>query len=629
MTLPDSPPLKTSRLPFGRRLILGVVVAQLVVIGCITGAHVMRERAAVALMAQTRTTAEFRGGLLQAEIDKYRALPSVLSRDDDLRRVLLSPTHEGAKELNDKLQQLSAETAVNVLYVLDMKGFGVATGQTPQIRPPFCRRGCAARFYFTEALRAGSAQQFSLGRSDQRPGLYLSHVINSRAGAAVGVVVAKVEFGPIQQSWRAQGVPALVTDEHGVVLISSNPAWLGYTVGQLDPALKARIAATRQFGDMRLDPLPFAVQDADRGPMQLRADLGGGAGVETSVVASVPIDVPGWRLYLFNPADRVLNRAAAIAAAAVLLACSLLITIAAILLRRYRRRQEAFQQQIAARQELEERVAERTRALSSANAKLLNEIESRRRMEGDLHRMQDELVQANKLAALGQISAGVAHEINQPLAAIRTYAASGRKFMRRGQIDEAEKNFSTIDDLTGRIRLITDELRAFSRRTPRQIAPVSVDDAVSGALLLIRHRMHLEAVELVRDIPVAGLQVMAERIRLEQVLVNLLQNALDALAGQAGAQIRLHIRSKGAKVLITLADNGPGLTPETQEALFMPFSTTKSHGVGLGLVICREIATELGGELVLDKTASGASFTLSLNMPKAAAKTRKALAAEG
>ncbi len=276
------------------------------------------------------------------------------------------------------------------------------------------------------------------------------------------------------------------------------------------------------------------------------------------------------------------------------------------------------------RQELEERVAERTRALSTANTKLTTEMESRRRMEGDLHRMQDELVQANKLAALGQIAAGVAHEVNQPLAAIRTYAASGRKFMRRGQIDEAEKNFSIIDDLTGRIRVITDELRAFARRTPREIVPVSVDDAVGGALLLIRHRMHLEAVDLVQEIAAPGLHVMAERIRLEQVLVNLLQNAMDALAGQTGALIRLRIRGEGSRVLITVSDNGPGLTAEARAALFMPFSTTKSQGLGLGLVICREIATELGGELVLDPTETGASFTLSLKAPVTPRKAKKA-----
>ncbi len=625
MNLMSAPPQpKRPRLPTGGRLVAWVVIAQLVVVACVTGAHIMRDRAAAGLMAETRTVAEFRAGILQAEIDKYRALPSVLSRDEDLRQVLLSNDKALGQALSNKLQQIAAETAVDVLYVLNLQGFGVATGQNPPQPRMFCVLGCARRHYFSGALRDGSAQLFSLGRANQRPGLYLSHVIKSHAGANLGVVVAKVEFGPIQREWQAQGVPAMVTDEHGVVLISSNPRWLGYTVAPLDPALRERIKASRQFGAMPLDPLPMATQDALNGPMQLRADLGRGTGVETSVVASAPLDVPGWRLYLFKPVDSALNRAAVVGAAVVLLACVLLLSIATVVMRRYRRRQAVFQQEIAMRHELEERVAERTQALSASNTKLLNEMEGRRRMEGDLHRMQDELVQANKLAALGQIAAGVAHEVNQPLAAIRTYAASGRKFMRRGQIEEAEKNFSIIDDLTGRIKLITDELRAFARRTPREINTVSVDDAVAGALLLMKHRMHLEAVQLIRDDQTAGLQVMAERFRLEQVLVNLLQNALDALSGREDAAIELKIRAAGSKVLITLSDNGPGLSDEAKAALFMPFSTTKSHGLGLGLVICREIATELGGELVLNQTLRGASFTLSLNAPGAPRKQKKA-----
>ena len=617
-------------MPSGGRLAVWVVTAQLVLIACITGAHLVRERDAAALMAETHTIAQFRAGLLQSEIDKYRALPSVLSRDEDVRRVLEDPSKTGAERLEAKLLQIAGETGVNVLYVLNAKGIGVATAQIPRgAFGAFCPTGCASRFYFSEAMRSGSAQLFSLGRANQRPGLYLSHVIKSDAGDRLGVVVAKVEFGPIQRAWNAQGVPALVTDEKGVVLIASNPSWLGYTVTPMPQARRDQIRSTRQFGAMPLDPLPFSIQDAVRAPMQIRADLGRGGGVETSVVASVPLKVPGWRLYLFKPADRALNRAALIGGSAVLLLCALILTLASVLWRRHQRRQAAFRQQIAMRQELERRVAERTRALSTANLKLTNEMESRRRMEADLHRMQDDLVQANKLAVLGQIAAGVAHEVNQPLAAIRTFAASGDMLLHRGQTADAAKNFSTITHLTERIGLITDELRAFSRRSAREVAPVAVQDAIAGALLLTRHRMLLERVELVQETPSASLFVMAERTRLEQVLVNLLQNALDALSGRPSPKITLSVRTTASKLLLTVADNGPGLSEEARAALFMPFSTTKAHGLGLGLVICREIAVELGGDLSLDNSPTGASFTLSLKLPPTLPKARQRTAARG
>jgi two-component system C4-dicarboxylate transport sensor histidine kinase DctB len=601
-------------LPKHTRVIMWMMIAQLLFVACISGGHLMRQYTATELKEETATLASFRAAQLRTEIERYRTLPAVLSHDEDVRATLSAPSPAAVSNLERKLEQISRETGVNVLYIVDLKGFGVATGaKGPNNIPMFCSQGCSSRFYFSEAVRTGSAQFYSLGRPNQRAGMYFSHLVESRSGVPLGVLVAKVEFAPMQEQWRELNNPTFVADENGVILISSVPEWLGRAVTPLAPGLRERLRASRQFGILPLDPMPFSVQEAAKAPIQIRQDLGGDPGVDRSIVASVPLDVPGWRMYMFRPADHALNRATGTGAIIVLLAGVLLATIISVLLRRHQRRQAEFRQQIMRRQELEQRVAERTRALSTANVKLLNEIDGRRRMEGDLHRLQDELVQANKLAALGQIAAGVAHEVNQPLAAIRTYAANGRKFMLRGDMAEAAENFVVIDDLTERIKLITDELRAFSRRTPRQLSPVPVADAIAGALLLINHRLDLESVNLVRNGPEPGLLVIAERIRLEQVLVNLLQNALDALADRKGGRIALTVRSVGDRVSITVADNGPGLSREAAESLFMPFSTTKAQGLGLGLVICREIATEMGGDLVLDPVRSGASFTLTLN----------------
>lgn len=605
--LRDRPEASRSRLVW-------IVIAQLLLAACATGAHVFRDRAGAALEEETRAAAAFRAELLQTEIKRYRALPSVLSHDSDIVAALNAPTPDGIAELNRKLQQITVETDLNVLYVLNLKGFGIATGSNPDERRLYCRAGCSQRFYYSEALRAGAAQFVSLGRIRQRAGLYFSHLVTGESGKALGVIVAKAEFAPIEERWRKLGNTAFVADENGVIIISSVPAWLGKTVKPLEPGLRQRILATKQFGSMPLNPLGLDLGNATRRPTQISAALGPGAPTTTSVVASAPLDIPGWRLFLFQPAGHVLNAATLTGIAIVLLAGVLILTLGAIMLRRYERRQAELRRQISMRQELERQVAERTHALRSANSKLLSEMEGRRRMEGDLHRMQDELVQANKLAALGQIAAGVAHEVNQPLAAIRTYAASGRKFMQRGKMEDAANNFSVINDLTDRIKVITDELRAFARRTPRKLGPVSVDDAINGALLLVNHRLQLESVTLRRSSARPGLVVIAERIRLEQILVNLLQNALDALSKRSDPAIDLIVEAAADRVRITVRDNGPGLSNGVKKALFMPFSTTKAHGLGLGLVICREIATEMGGELVLNPGAQGASFTLTLNM---------------
>ena len=610
----DSQPLAIAPAPVRRRWGLLLVVGLLAVAAVLIGAQTGRDRAETELMAQTGIMAGYRAALLRTEIERYRSLPAVLSQDPDIRDVLRTGDPARIGKLDSKLRLIAHETAVSVIYVLDVKGKGISMSAMLDDGTKFCKGAnyCAERFYFTEAVRAGSAQLYALGRSNQRAGLYFSHAIHDTDGALLGVVVAKVEFASIQRRWRAQGGPTFMTDEHGMVLASSVPAWLGRSLEPLDPGLRRKLIDSLQFGALPLDPMPVrGLGQAVHAPILTRIDSG--RGLQAFVAAGVPLDTPGWRLFLLAPSEPRLSQAALGGGAIALLATVLVLTLAAVLLHRHERRQAELRQQIAMREELEGRVAERTRALRTANASLLTEIENRQRMEGDVHRLQDELVQANKLGALGQIAAGVAHEVNQPLAAIRTYAASARKFMLRGRQAEAENNLAIIDDLTGRIKLITDELRAFARRTPREIGLVSIDDAISGALLLVNHRLAQESVELVRQTRQSALKVMAERIRLEQVLLNLLQNALDALDGRQGARIELKVEASPDKVRITVADNGPGLSKEARAALFMPFSTTKAQGLGLGLVISREIVDEMGGELALDATKRGASFTVTLN----------------
>jgi two-component system C4-dicarboxylate transport sensor histidine kinase DctB len=269
--------------------------------------------------------------------------------------------------------------------------------------------------------------------------------------------------------------------------------------------------------------------------------------------------------------------------------------------------------QEAARAELEARVEERTAELRKSNRRLTVEMEERRRAEAHVHLMRDELVQSNKLATLGQIAAGVAHEINQPVAAIRAYADNASIFLDRADADTAKSNLGLISGLTDRIGLITDELRAFARKTSAPAAPVAVREAVDGALLLVGPHLRQTGVRIVRHQADEEALVMAERFRLEQVLVNLLQNALEALEGTADPQIAIQVTARRSQIRIAIADNGPGLAPQAAKTLFTPFATTKPRGLGLGLVISRDIVAEFGGELALEPTPTGARFVISLS----------------
>ncbi|MGH9917228.1 MAG: sensor histidine kinase, partial [Pyrinomonadaceae bacterium] len=264
-----------------------------------------------------------------------------------------------------------------------------------------------------------------------------------------------------------------------------------------------------------------------------------------------------------------------------------------------------------ARLELERRVAERTEALSTAHAELVMQAEERQKTENKLQTVQQELVQANRLAILGQVTAGVAHEINQPVAAIRSYADNAKTFLSRNQMEPVKENLSAIAGLTERIGSITDELRTFSRKGTSDAGPTAVSDVIEGALLLLGSRFRQTVGKITTETPPVDVKVHGNRIRLEQVLINLMQNALEATEGGPSSRISVGYALADDEVQLTVADSGPGIPPEIMQALFTPFNTSKDRGLGLGLVICHDIVAEYG-RIEVESSSAGTEFTVHL-----------------
>jgi two-component system C4-dicarboxylate transport sensor histidine kinase DctB len=535
-------------------------------------------------------------GLLTSELQKFRLLPLVLTEYPDVPALLNAPSPGVATRVNARLELLAERTDAAAIYVIDAQGKTVAASNH-RLPTSFVGQNYGFRPYFRDALRNGSAELFALGTVSGVPGLYLAQRIGS-AARPLGVVVVKIEFERVQAQWAAQQGTTIVTDRHGVVIVTGRSDWRFRALAPLSAASRQAIRTTRQYGNLPLDPLPLTIDGAD-------ARAGEAAG--DSRVAAVPAPLAGARLQVLMPLRPALASANA-NARLVTLAALVLIVGALLLLWRARERQLL---QAAARAALESQVAERTAELRETNRQLEAESAERARADQRYRAAREELAQASRLGSLGQITAGVAHEINQPVAAIRTFADNARQLLDRGEAGRAADNLGRISALTERIGAITGELRSFARKRTPDIGAVEVGSAIESVMLLIGDRVRAAGVRLERSGD-PMLRVIADRVRLEQILINLVQNALDVLADRSDPRIVIAVEGEGDRARITVSDNGPGVPQDLRNQLFTPFVTGRDEGLGLGLAISRDIARDFGGELTLAEGGEGARFELTL-----------------
>lgn len=565
-------------LPLLRRALPVLLVAlAMALAGWGVGALVER-RALAALRAGMLVDARLRQALLDSEAARFRLLPLALADDRDVLAAM-DGRPAAVRALDRKLEGLAKATGAAVIYAIGPAGRAIAASNW---RGPVSFVGNDYRFrgYYRGAVANGRAEQFALGTVSHRPGLYLAH----RTGAG-GVIVVKLEFDRIEAAWRAAGGETYVTGANGVVLLASRAAWRFSATRALTANEAARFRRQTQVGPHALPPLPVVegarVRVAGEPARLLRVSL--------------PADASGWRLHLLRAtraADTVTRAARVGAAAAVLL----------LALGAWRVRERA-SRRAARTRELEAAVAERTAALR-------REMDERQASEARAATLREGLRQANRLATLGQVTASVAHETAQPVAAIRTYAANAATLLSRGDTARVAENLSAIARLTERIGAITQSLRDFARKGAGKVGPVPLAEVVDGALLILRDRLRDVTLEQPRIAP--EVQVRGGRVRLEQVIVNVIGNALEALADTPAPRVELMCEVTAAEVRLEVADNGPGVAPDIAARLFTPFVTSREKGLGLGLVIAHDIVAEFGGTLSLLPSDRGARFRIAL-----------------
>ncbi|MGO4448457.1 ATP-binding protein [Phyllobacterium sp. TAF24] len=592
------------------KLIYGALAVFLILGALLAANDYGRNRAYQTLETRATSAAELNAVLLRTVLEKQRSLPFVLSQDRDLISALTSRSESMLHLVDRKLESLIEGTHASVIYLLDAKGTALSASNW-QEPTSFVGIDYSFRPYYLRALASGSAEHYALGTISKRPGLYISRRIDGPSGL-LGVIVVKVEFDELEADWRKSSDPSYVIDPRGIVLITSFPEWRFMAQAPIPADQVGPIRESLQFGAAPLAPLSVTPAFTQSSPDRVTAQLPGSNQDAEFIRVRVPVPTTSWSLQLLAPAGAAVTESIRSAQLAALAVLAPILGFTAFFLYRRGRALRRLHYQEQARLELERRVAERTEALSTAHAELVMQAEERQKTENKLQTVQQELVQANRLAILGQVTAGVAHEINQPVAAIRSYADNAKTFLSRNQMEPVKENLSAIAGLTERIGSITDELRTFSRKGTSDAGPTAVSDVIEGALLLLGSRFRQTVGKITTETPPVDVKVHGNRIRLEQVLINLMQNALEATEGGPSSRISVGYALADDEVQLTVADNGPGIPPEIMQALFTPFNTSKDRGLGLGLVICHDIVAEYGGRIEVESSNAGTKFTVHL-----------------
>ena len=546
------------------------------------------------LASQNRQTLDLYVANLLGTLHRYEVLPQILGQLPDLRELLADPeSPQALSKANQLLSEITSQTGAEVMYLVDAHGDTIATSNWNK-SDSFIGRNFAFRPYFSEAMQGKLGRFFGQGTTSGKRGYYFAAPVEVD-NQKLGVLVVKVDLDHTERLWGKTPEQLLLTDSNGVVILTSRPEW--------------RFRSTRDLSEEERQAIFAILPYPTRDPKPLALDP------SAWLVQTQTIDETGWQANILAPRtliDRSVRTVLAIGGATLLVVMLLI----GLMMQRRRHYLDRIAFEAKARRTLEMRVAERTSDLEGLNRRLREEVLEREHAQQELVRAQDDLVQAGKLSALGTMSASISHELNQPLAAIRSYAENAEVLLDHQRIDDARGNLKLINELTGRMSSIIAHLRAFARRDRHAPESVALQPALDDALALLAKRRRSMEVELIRDLPAATLWVEAGETRLRQVLGNLLANALDALT-EKGPPRRLWLSAQSTPEGVTLyiRDNGPGFCMEALGRAGEPFYTTKTRtqGLGLGLAICDTLIRAFGGELLFaNHKEGGALITLRL-----------------
>ncbi|WP_164923938.1 sensor histidine kinase [Sinorhizobium fredii] len=587
-------------------LVLPAAVVMLAVQGNVVATRSYMQEAS----AQANTALRLSVAALSGHLNRYQALPALIADHDDIKEIVTRPRDRRLRDaVNGYLKDINGLLKSSDIYVITPDGDTIAASNYDG-PASFVGQNFSYRPYFQDALKGEQSRFYALGTTSLKRGYYFGSPV--RVGDEIrGVIVFKVDIETIESSWQGGEYRIFVSDPEGIIFMSGNPEWLYAGILPLTPERLARTEASRRYANAILHPLPVARREVDGHALMT---VSGRDNAREYLVLSHYMPDADWTVNVLTDTASVRTQALTTVAAAILLLCLAGLAVAILIQRRARLRERILMQE-QAQEELERRVEERTADLARVNVQIEAEIAERRLTEQQLRQTQADLVQAGKLAGLGQMSAALSHEFNQPLAAAKTYADSAALLIERGRTNEASDNVRRISGLIDRMAAISRHLRNFARKPNEKLGAVPVEDVMHDTMEIVATRLKTANAAIDIDLGSEPLIVRAGSVRLQQVLVNVISNAADAVEGLEDRMILVRAWREDDRAVITVRDRGPGVPPAIAERIFDPFYTTKGvgKGLGLGLSISYNIVKDFGGSLtVANHAEGGAVFRIEL-----------------
>ncbi|MEP6721751.1 MAG: ATP-binding protein [Variovorax sp.] len=545
-------------------------------------------------LARLREAADHRLDMLATGLDadliRFDYLPALLEMTPIVPALLGAPSDAGLRDsVNRYLDGVGAAAGAEMLYVLD--GTGTSLAASDWDRPgTTVGQDLSFRPYVIDALKQGRGRFYGVGITSGRPGYYLSYALR-RDQPMRGVVAVKVNLEETERAWRKLPGDVLLIDQRGVVILSTREQLKFRPLLALDGLQRAEVLRSRPYGEAALQPLQWRRTEALARDVQVVALDG-----QDQLASSRSLRGAPWQLVVLDEMAplRVAARNGAITAA---LAMAVLLLVAVTLWQRRR----------AERQKLANQSA-----LQAAHDSLESTVVAR---TAELRAAQGELVHAGKMAALGQMSAGVVHELNQPLTAMRTLSESAGILLDHDRLDDVRGNLQRIRGMVDRLARLTSQLKTFAHKSELPRAPVQLARSIADAQLIVAEAMKEHGIAVEVDLQPPTLGVMAEEAALGSVLVNLMRNAVDAMQQAPRRTLRLAARSQNGRVLLAVSDTGSGIPADILPRLFEPFVTSKpaGSGLGLGLLISAQLVRAMDGTLrASNQQEGGACFVVDL-----------------